>query len=243
MQTESTVFVVDKDARNRVAVSDLAGQMNLRCLGYESGRAFLDAYDNSLVGCLVMEVRIPDMGGLQIQQHLAQEAATLPVIFLTAHADAATAVRAMRAGALQFFEKPFHESDLWDAIQEAIALDRELRRERAAQLQRQELLERLTSKERDVLEMVIEGKSSKAASEQLGVCVRTVELRRSSLMKKLEVSSLTDLLRLIGSGNGWNLQTGNGGEGPSASLQRFLQRSPGMTAIPAGRYNGRSLPR
>ena len=109
MRDKATVFVVDNDAQDRAAVSSVVQQMKLRCLEYDLGQEFLDAYDPSWPGCLVVEVRIPDLGGLQVQRRLAERKATLPVIFLTAHGSASTAVRAMRAGALQFFEKPFHE--------------------------------------------------------------------------------------------------------------------------------------
>jgi len=201
MRTKPTVFVVDSDAENRAAVRALVDQMDVRCEEYDSGQKFLESYDLSEPGCVVVEVRIPDVGGLQIQSRLAQQEATLPVIFLTAHADAPTAVRAMRSGALHFLEKPFREHELWEAIQEAIVWNQELRQERIQREKRQDLLARLTPKERQVLEKIVEGKPNRLISEELGVCVRTVELRRASLMGKLQVESLTELLQLVGTGS------------------------------------------
>jgi len=198
MRTKPTVFVVDADAQSRGAVSDLVSQMSVRCMEYDSGQEFLDSYDPSQPGCLVVEVRIPDVGGLQIQDRLAQEGATTPVIFLTAHADAPTAVRAMRSGALQFLEKPFRDHELWEAVQEAMALDQELRQERQVLKQQRELIGRLTPKERQVLLRIIDGKPNRVICQEMDVCLRTVELRRASLMNKLQVESFTELLRLVG---------------------------------------------
>lgn len=197
-QGKSTVFVVDNDPQDRAAVGDLVRQMKLRCLEYDLGQEFLDAYDPSWPGCLVVEVRLPDLGGLQIQRNLAERKATLPIIFLTAHANASAAVQAMRAGALQFFEKPFREHELWEAIQEAIALDLEIRREWEVEQELEERMAALTPKEVDVLEKIVDGKSNRAIAGELDVCVRTVELRRASLMNKLEVGSLMELLQLVG---------------------------------------------
>lgn len=198
MREKSTVFVVDTDAHNRAAVSNLVRQMNLRCIEYDLGQKFLDAYDSSWAGCLVMEVRIPDLSGLQIQRCLAQKRATLPVIFLTGYADTSIAVQAMQAGAFHFLEKPFRDHELWDAIQEAVAWDLEIRREWVVEQELEARMASLTSKELDVLEKIVDGKPNRTIAEELDVCVRTIELRRASLMGKLEVESLPELLQLVG---------------------------------------------
>ncbi|NQU26354.1 MAG: response regulator transcription factor [Candidatus Nealsonbacteria bacterium] len=187
--------MVDSNAEDRAVVAKLAEQMSLSCKEYKSGQDFLAEYEQSWPGCLVVEVRIPDVGGLQIQHALARDGAPLPVVFLTGYADAPTAVRAMRAGAVQFLEKPSNDHTLWDAIQEAIALDAQLRREHAEHQEREEVLGRLTEKEYQVLELVLDGKSSQRIAKELDVCVRTVEIRRSSMMKKLEVRSVPELLK------------------------------------------------
>src|SRR3989304_467910 len=151
---DATVFVVDSDALARNMVCDLARNMRLRYEAYASGRAFLEAYDRSRPGCLVSEVRIPDVSGLQIQRQLAIEGNPLPVIFLSAHATVAVVVRAMQGGAVHFLEKPPCEQELWEAIQEAIRVDV---RGRVALLEKQRLKEKiglLTGKEREGLELL-----------------------------------------------------------------------------------------
>lgn len=197
MDAESTVFVVDPDKSSRAAVQKVAAEMELPSEGYESGGEFLGNLDYSRPGCLVASLRIPDIGGLQIQAHLARDGSTLPVIFVSGHADVATAVRAMRAGAVQFLEKPFDERVLWDSIQEAMYFNQDRRRKMREWQALAERFETLTPKERSVLALIAEGKSTKDISTALQLAVRSVELRRSNLMKKLEVESVPDLLRFI----------------------------------------------
>ncbi len=194
MKTEPTVFVVDADGPTRDAIRDLAYTMNLRCKPYASGHEFLNAYAVWQPGCLVLEVRIPDINGFDIQERLAAQGATIPTVFLTGQATVSIAVRAMRAGALHFLEKPLRENELWDVIEEAILVDQ---KRRCALVQREELedrLAKLTPKERQLLGMIARGKSKNAIASQLGVCVRTVELRRKQLMKQLGMSSLVELV-------------------------------------------------
>jgi len=194
MQNEAAVFVVDPDPATRDAVRSLVYTMNLQCEAYASGEAFFEAGVLARPGCAVLEVRVPGINGLDIQQQLTARGSTLPVIFLTSHATLSIAVRAMRAGAVHFLEKPFREHELWDAILEAITVDGQ-RRERAAQQQDCESrLSRLNVRDRWVLKMIAEGRSKKAIAEAMDVCVRTVELRRSQLMKKLELRSLSELV-------------------------------------------------
>jgi FixJ family two-component response regulator len=195
VNNEPTVFVVDPDGRTREAVCDLADMMNLRREAYPSGREFLDAYAPSRPGCVVLEVRIPGINGLEIQERLNAQGATSPVVFLTAQAGVSLAVRAMRAGAVHFLEKPFREPELWDAIQEAIRLDT---RRRSAQAERNRLeghLEQLTSTERELLAVIAEGKPKKTTASSLRVSVRTIELRQKRLMEKLGFDSSMELLR------------------------------------------------
>jgi FixJ family two-component response regulator len=203
MKNEPTVFLVDADAPTRDAVRDLVYTMNLPCEAYTSGRDFLEAFDPSRPGCIVLEVRIPDINGLQIQERLAAERAVIPLVFLTTQTTVSIAVRAMRLGAVHFMEKPFREHELWDTVQEAISLD--ARRRRAAE--RREMIEgrlaRLTPKEQQVLGMIAEGKSKQTIAAEVGISVRTVELRRSRLMKKLGLGSLVELVVFaLGASNG-----------------------------------------
>ncbi|MHC4401899.1 MAG: response regulator transcription factor [Planctomycetota bacterium] len=195
MKSEPTVFVVDADGPTRDAVRDLVHTMNLQCEAYALGRDFLDSYTDSRPGCLVLEVRIPDINGFEIQDRLVSRGDATPVVFLTSQATVSIAVRAMRAGALHFIEKPFRENELWDTIQEAMALDRQRRYESMHRAGLQKRLEQLTQKERHVVEMIAQGKSKKAIAADVGVCVRTIELRRNRLMKKLGMSSPVELVR------------------------------------------------
>lgn len=193
---EPLVFVVDEDASTRRDVGTLVDTMHLECKTCGSPQEFLDTYDDSRPGCLVLEVRLAGMGGLQVQQSLSYAGSTLPVIFLTAHADVTVAVRAMRAGALHFLEKPFSEHELWDAIWEGILLSQKRQREAIEQNDLQKRLANLTTKDEEVLEMLAEGKTNRVIASELRVCLRTVDARRRSLMDKLAVETRPELLRI-----------------------------------------------
>ena len=145
------VYVVDSDEAIRQSVGNLAGIMNLRCKPFATGDEFLEGLDLACPGCLVTEIRVPGISGLQIQQALIQRGATLPVIFLSNHASVAIAVHAMRAGAVQFFEKPCREDDLWRAIDEAIEFDQQQRQRRVHQEEVERYLATLSEKEQFVL--------------------------------------------------------------------------------------------
>jgi FixJ family two-component response regulator len=191
---DATVFVVDADPATCDAIRNLVDTMNLRCEVFDSGLAFLEGDAASRPGCVILEIRIPGISGLEIQERLVQQGTTLPVIFLTTQATVSMAVRAMRAGAIHFLEKPFREHELWDTIREAVQIDF-ARRDSLAQRHRYRLpLTQLTAKERRMLEMIACGHSKKDMAEELEVCLRTVELRRNQLMKKLGCNSLLDLM-------------------------------------------------
>lgn len=194
-QHDPTVFFCDNDAEAHHQVRRLAGSMNLPFEGFHSGREFLAAYDAMRPGCLLVELRIADIGGLEIQRRLAAMEAPLPVVFLSAHATVPLVVRAMQAGAADFLEKPFSEQEAWEAIQEAIQLDRvrrgHLERKR---LQRRQL-NMLSPKERQVLCLLGEGRSRRSIASELQLSVRTVELARARAMKKLEIDNHAELLR------------------------------------------------
>lgn len=195
MSSEPTVFVVDGDALTRDAVRNLAYTMNLPCEAYASGQEFLDAYAPSRPGCVVLEVRIPDVNGLEIQERLAAQGAVIPLVFLAAQSTVSIAVRAMRAGARHFLVKPFREHELWDTIRESMLLDARRRRVAAERAKRDEQLAQLTVEERQVVEMIAEGKSKQAIALDVGVCVRTIDLRRNRVMTKLGLGSLVELVQ------------------------------------------------
>ena len=197
MSTSPTIFVVDPDEATRDSLRNLAAMMNLHCETYALGHDFLDAYDSSRSGCLILEIKVPGINGLQIQQILIKRSATLPLIFHCAQSSVAIAVHAMRSGAFQFFEKPCREDDLWRAVQEAIQLDEQRRQIKLREDEVESSLATLTEKERFVLEMIAEGKTKLAMSAELGVSIRTIEYYRAQLVKKLRSSTQAGLLRLL----------------------------------------------
>jgi len=195
MNSKPTVFMVDADPATRDSVRNLAHTMNLQCEAYASGREFLENWNPAWTGCLILEIRIPDINGVQIQERLNQEGSMLPIIFLTNQATVSIAVRAMRSGALHVIEKPFREHELWNAIQEAIELN-EKRREVARQRHEvEQRVSQLNSKEQSLLRMIAQGETKEAMAARLGVCMRTVEIHRSHLMKKLELKAPIDLIQ------------------------------------------------
>jgi RNA polymerase sigma factor (sigma-70 family) len=203
MKSDATVFVVDPDAAARKQVQALAESMHLGFEGYALAQPFLEAYDASRPGCLVSEVRVADVNGLDVLRRLAFQEYPLPVIFLSAHASVGVIVRAIQDGAVDFLEKPPEEQELWEAIQTAIRVDA---RRRAALAEKQRLREQLAllnPKERQVLKLLSEDKSTKRIAAELRVSVRTVELRRARMMKKLKFRSPVELLHFaIVSSNG-----------------------------------------
>jgi FixJ family two-component response regulator len=192
---ENTVFVVDPDPSTGQTIRELLDGSEVGCEPYSSGREFLAVYRDDQPGCLVLEQRIPDMSGLQLQHRLAASGAALPLVFVTAGPDVSTAVEFMRGGAVHVLEKPFRSIELSEAIHEAIALDRDRRRAKNRQTRIRNRTDVLTRKERQVLELIAAGKSAKAIAGELELSVRAVELRRNSLMKKLEVDSPLELMR------------------------------------------------
>lgn len=194
IEPDATVFLVDADSIARNAIKDLVHSMRLPCAAFSSGAEFLENYDRSQAGCLVTELRIPDISGLQIQRRLREDDDPLPVIFVTAHACVSVVVQAMQAGAVDFFEKPPEEQELWEAIQRAIRVDRKRRRELSERASMKRRLGMLTPKQRDVLRLLAQGKGTRTIAEELDVSTRTIELHRSGAMRKLETKSLAELM-------------------------------------------------
>ena len=193
--SEPAVFVVDEDDALQKAVAEVAGMMNLRCESFHSGLEFLERFDRSRPGCVVTELRVPGTSGLQILRQLSEEGTRIPIIFVSAYGTLAIAVRAMREGAFHFLEKPVHEHEMWDAIQAAVTINR---RRIAADRWREEVrdkLGRLSFKEEQVLRMIAQGKSNSMIAAELDISIRTVEIRRAALMKKLHINRPEDLAR------------------------------------------------
>jgi FixJ family two-component response regulator len=193
---EPTVFVIDDDTGVRRSIRELLISVGLAVEEFESAQSFLDAFDAARPGCLVLDVRMARMSGLALEAKLAEMGASIPIVFISGHADVSMAVGAMKRGAVDFVPKPYKEQQLLDAINEALRRDALRRTDPLAASGLAERVERLTSREREVLELALKGDSSKTIARRLGISHRTVELHRSHLLEKLEVASITDLLRL-----------------------------------------------
>ena len=197
MTHNPTVFIVDDDQEVRDAIKLLMDSVGLAAETYESARDFLDRFDPRRCGCLVLDIRMKGMSGLDLQDRLAQEEVHPPVIVITGHGDVPMAVRAVKAGAVDFIEKPFNDQLLLDAVHRAIEQDAE-RRGRASRLADiQARVQRLTPREREILEWVVAGKRNKVIAIDLGISQSTVEAHRAKVMEKMEAASLSDLMRMM----------------------------------------------
>ncbi|MGD8558634.1 MAG: response regulator FixJ [Gammaproteobacteria bacterium] len=196
MAMQPTVYVVDDDKLARESLEWLIDSVGLPVKTFASGQAFLDAYEDKLIGCLVLDVRMPDISGLDLYAKLKQQACTLPVIIMTGHADVEMAVRAMKSGVYDFIEKPYNDSLMLERIQSAIAFDQDNRKEQERVTSINERLSTLTPREREVLQYVLKSAPNKIIASELGISIKTVELHRSNLMSKMEANSVTELVRL-----------------------------------------------
>jgi two-component system, LuxR family, response regulator FixJ len=192
------VYLVDDDDAIRDSLSLLLQSVGLKCAAFASAADFLDAYDRDRHSCLVTDIRMPGLSGLELQQRLNEERAYVPVIFITGHGDVPMAVNAMRSGAVDFIQKPFRDQDLLDRIHKALARDSETRRARAQDQVVRERLALLTPREAEVMQRVVKGQANKVIAMDLGVSQRTVELHRARVMHKLKMRSLADLVSAIG---------------------------------------------
>jgi two-component system response regulator FixJ len=197
MPGEPTVFVVDNDEAVRDSMQALAESVGYPVAGFASAQEFLDAYDPARPGCLVLDIRMRGMSGLELQDELLRRAITLPVIIVTGHGDIPMAVRAMRTGAVDFIEKPFRDQLLLDRIQQAIELDQRRRREAEERTEIQQRMERLTPREREVLEPILGGKTNKEIAHQLGVSLRAVESHRARVMERMQANSVAELVQMV----------------------------------------------
>lgn len=191
-----TVFIVDDDAAIRRSLRFLIESSGLAVETFETAEAFMAQYAPSRAGCLILDVRMPGMSGLHLQEELSKRGATLPIIIVTGYAEVPMAVRALQAGACDFIEKPFSDQVLLERVRQALVRDVELRRQKAERSEARVRLARLTDREADVLRGVVAGKPNKVIAHDLGLQVKTVEAHRARVMKKLEAESLADLVRL-----------------------------------------------
>ena len=192
-----TVFVVDDDEGVRNSLRFLLKSVGLNTRALASAGEFLDEYKHNQPGCLVLDVRMPGMSGIELQQQLNLRGATLPVIFITGHGDIPMAVEAMQQGAFDFLQKPFRDQDLIDRIQRALERDARNRTALAQHARIRERLESLTPREREVLTLMTRGKPNKVMAAELGVSQRTVEIHRARVMEKTGADSLAHLVRMV----------------------------------------------
>lgn len=193
----SIVHVVDDNSAVRDAICWLVEQVGLEGRPYASAQEFLSAYDAELRGCLVLDIRMPGMSGLELQDRLRNAVAQLPVIIVTGHGDVPITVRAMKAGAYEFLQKPFNDQDLLDAIQSALLEYSEIWRREDEQARLSENLSSLTPREREVLQHLGLGKPNKVIAYDMGLSVRTVEGYRANIMSKLHVRTIGELMQIV----------------------------------------------
>lgn len=194
---EATVFVVDDDDAVRESLAFLIKSIGLKVENFASAQDFLKGYNPARSGCLVLDIRMPGMSGLELQDKLNQMDSMLPIIFITGHGDVPMAVKAIKAGAADFVQKPFRDQELIDRIREVLEEDASARVEK---LQKVEILKRidsLTEREREVMEQVVDGKANKVVAIDLNVSQRTVEIHRANVMDKMKARSLAQLVRLV----------------------------------------------
>ena len=191
-----TVFIVDDDAAIRFAMQALMDSVNLDHEIFASADEFLKKLTEQRPGCLVLDIRMPGLGGLELQEELIKRGNTLPIIFITGHGDVPMAVEAMQKGAVDFIQKPFRDQELLDRIREALATDEERREEQQQHAEVTERLNRLTNREREVFDLVVTGKPNKVIAYELGVSQRTVEIHRARVMEKMQARSLADLVKM-----------------------------------------------
>lgn len=196
MGIRQTVFVIDDDDAVRDALELLIQSVGLEVSSFPSAVTFLERYSESHRGCLLVDIRMPGMSGLDLQEQLLAMGSTLPLIFITGHGDVQMAVRAMRRGAFDFLLKPFHDQELLDRIHHALKLDAQLYEEQTERARIRNHLDSLTPRERQVMDLVVQGHANKVIASRLDLSQRTVELHRAKVMDKMEASSLAQLVRI-----------------------------------------------
>jgi FixJ family two-component response regulator len=191
------IYLVDDDEAVRDSLGMLFKSIGLKHEAYASALDFLQGYDPTRHSCLVADIRMPGLSGLELQQRLNEQRAEVPVIFITGHGDVPMAVTAMKSGAADFVQKPFRDQDLIDRINKALARDRERRKERAAENEIRGRIALLTPREKEVMERVVRGQANKVIAMDLGVSQRTIELHRARVMRKFRMRSVAELVHAV----------------------------------------------
>lgn len=196
-ESDAIVYVVDDDAAVRDSIRALVGLLGFDVRTCASAEEFLSSYDPKRPGCLVLDMRMPGMNGLELQERLAAQAAKIPVIVVTGHADVPMSSRSFRLGAWDFIEKPFDGRELLERIKTAVAMSRQTQESEAETAQIRRRLAMLTRRERQVMDLVLRGLPNKVIAQELGIAQRTVEEHRSHVMKKTQAGSLPELTRMV----------------------------------------------
>lgn len=193
---DSMIYIVDDDHSVRASLQDLLASVGLASMTFGSAREFIDAERPDVPACLILDVRMPGLSGLDFQQEMARLNILVPVVFITAHGDIPMSVKAMKAGALEFLTKPFREQDLLDAITQGLNRDLERRKTAASMDALKRRHDTLTDGEREVMELVVSGLLNKQVAGQLGLSEVTVKVRRGTLMRKMNADSLATLVKM-----------------------------------------------
>ncbi|WP_374624071.1 response regulator transcription factor [Pandoraea sp.] len=193
---QETVFVVDDDEAVRDSLRWLLEANGYHVRGFASAEEFLSHYNGHQLGCLILDVRMPGMSGLELQEKLVENKFNIPIIFVTGHGDVPMAVDTMKKGAMDFIEKPFDEAELRSQVERMLSKARQDASSQREQQAAEDLLSKLTSREHQVLERIIAGRLNKQIADDLGISIKTVEAHRANIMEKLNVNTVADLLRL-----------------------------------------------
>ena len=195
--SEQIIHVVDDDEALRDSMTWMLEGNNYKVATYESAEAFLRVISPAMAGCVVLDVRMPGMNGLELFEELGRRRCTLPVVFITGHGDVPMAVSALKKGAVDFIEKPFSEADMLRLIEQCLTLERDNRDKRLQEADTVRRLDHLTQREREVLELIIIGKLNKQIADVLGISIKTVEVHRARVMEKMGVNSLAELVQHV----------------------------------------------
>lgn len=195
-QIASTVYIVDDDEAVRDSLRWLLEANNYRVRAFPSGESFLAEYDDKRLGVLIVDVRMPGMSGLELQEQLIARKSTMPIVFITGHGDVPMAVSTIKKGAIDFLEKPFDETDLREIVGRMFVQANERLAQAQAQKAHDAMLARLTAREQQVLERIVAGRLNKQIADDLGISIKTVEAHRANIMEKLQVTTVADLMKV-----------------------------------------------